>query len=275
MQALVATAEDHEILRHRGRGEIRKRAVLVAPRDLARDGVDAEEFVFVVAHVNLAVRDRRGAADVSAGLDLLDLFAIRERDDVQQRVAAAENRHAVGDRGRAVDVIARFINPVALAGDGIDAVQLVIVAARENPRRVALRRFHPVGRAEDFVLGLVLPEQLAARRVERVEQAVRRADVNAILQDQRRGFDRPLGLEIPKLFPVRQCERVNVLVIRANEHAAIDDCGRGFHRTAGLEFPRERERVGQSLVRNAEQARAAAKHRPTRADGFRGGCGSR
>ena len=63
-------------------------------------------------------------------------------------VAAQAIRHGRG----AVDVIAAFVGPDRLAAGGIDAVQLEIIAADENPDGIA--RFDPIGRTEDFVAGM-------------------------------------------------------------------------------------------------------------------------
>src|SRR5260221_6199826 len=83
-----------------------------------------------------------------ASFDFLNLLAIRERDDVEQFVAAAEDGAAIRGSGRAVDVITALINPVALARDGIDTVELEIVAADQDPGRIPFGRFHPIGGAE-------------------------------------------------------------------------------------------------------------------------------
>ena len=85
-----------------------------------------------MAEVGAIVRDRDRTGDISARFDFLHFLALGQRDDMENRVAAPESGFALEHRRRAVDVIAGFINPVGLAGGGIDTVQLEIVAADDD-----------------------------------------------------------------------------------------------------------------------------------------------
>src|SRR5437899_1941469 len=119
--------------------------------------------------VGAVLVEGHGRGNGSAGFDFLDLLTVRERDDVEQFIATAEDGAAIRGGGGAVDVIAAFIDPVALARDGIKTVELEIVTADQDPGRVAFGRFHPIRRAEDFVARRVLPAQLSGYSIDGIK----------------------------------------------------------------------------------------------------------
>src|SRR6266446_719589 len=157
MQLLVSPAKHNAIRGHSRRREIRKVSVAERPKIGPLLEIDAKKGVLVMPKVGAVLVKGHGCGNRSASLDFLNLLAVGERDDVEQFVASAEDGAAIRGRRRAVDVITALINPVALARDGIDTVELEIVAADQDPGRIPFGRFHPIGGAEDFVARGVLP----------------------------------------------------------------------------------------------------------------------
>ena len=141
-----------------------------SPRLLPFLVIHAEELVFILAEIGVTVGQRDRPGNVSAGLNLPHLLALRQCDHMQEPVTTAKGGLTVGHRGRAIDVIASFIDPVGPAGAGRYTMQLEIVAARQDPGLAA--RFHPIRPAEDLVPRLVFPDQLPAHGVEGIEKRV-------------------------------------------------------------------------------------------------------
>src|SRR5215203_2344441 len=106
---------------------------------------------------------------------------------MENGVAAAEDRLAIEDSGRAVDVIAGLINPVGFSGRGINAVEAVIVAANDD-RELAVPA-EVIRSSENFIACHILPGGLACLHVQGVKRAVVCADEHFAINDERGRFD--------------------------------------------------------------------------------------
>src|SRR5262245_18246443 len=94
MQLFVTSTENYAVRRHCGRRKEWKVPVMKGPRVGALVEVHAQEFILEVAKVSTPIRQRSGPGDVRAGLDLLQLLAVGERNDVQQGIAPTEDGSA-------------------------------------------------------------------------------------------------------------------------------------------------------------------------------------
>ena len=141
-------------------------------------------------------------------------------------------------------------------------MQIRVVAADENPRALAVRRFRVVRAAEDFVAGFVLPFQRAGRGVERVEKGVGGADENGTGEHEWRGLDAGGGFESPLLLAGRGVERVDLAAVIAEEDATARNRRRAFHGLVALELPEQLGFHRRGHLREAAQLRPAAVHRP-------------
>src|SRR4051812_5352366 len=101
MYLLIASAENHMLRRERRRGVIRKIPVFKFPCYFARFKIGAQKLVLVMADVELPFFKRARASDIRASFDFLDFGSVLQIDDVQERVASAENGFALRDRWRA------------------------------------------------------------------------------------------------------------------------------------------------------------------------------
>jgi len=141
-------------------------------------------------------------------------------------------------------------------------------SCHQHPGGVAIRRLHPVRRAQDLFAGLVLPELLPADGVQRIEESVLGADEQPVAKHEWGGLDGALGLELPEPPAVREVQCVEVAVVRTDIHTSTRDGGGGFHRAGGLERP-EQLRLGRQAPRGlTEECGTAAEHRPR----LRAGC---
>ena len=236
-------------------GEEKYGKLPVAKRPHVRAGlqVRAEKLIFVMAKVGPPVGQRHGRRDRRANFVASRLRSVGQRNDVQEAVAAAKHRLPVGHGGRAVDIIGRFVHPVALARGGGEAVQFEIVAADQHVGLAAGDK--PIGRAEDFVAGGVFPKLFAGGGVQRVQVGIARADEDFSVQHERRGFNRVAVGEGPDFLAGRKVERVQVAIVRTDEDAIPDDGGRGFDGPGGLEGPEQRGFFRELSGRDAGERR--------------------
>ena len=224
----------------------------------------------MVAEIDHRAVRRRAAGDVGAGLDFADLLAVLQPHDVQDFVAPAEDRLArARDGRRAVDEILRLQLPHDLPAHRVEAIHRKIVAAHEHPLRIGVGRLGPVRAAHDFVARLVLPLQRARRRVERVEESVRPADVAQAVEQQRRGLDAALGLESPRLLAIRERDAMHRAIVIAKINAPPRNGRAALHRSARLESPPQRRLRRSRLIRAPLQQRPAAMHRPVAGEALR------
>src|ERR1035441_8536070 len=190
------------------------------PGFLAGLQVHTKQLILVLSEIGAPVGQGHGAGDVGPRFKLLQLLAVGERDDVEQPVAPAEDRLAIGNRWRAVDVVARLIDPVGPASRGIQAMQLEVVAARQTPGPLA--QLPPMRSGEYLVPRLVFPHQLAGPGLERVEKRVARTHIHLALRHERRGLHPAASLEVPTLLAPAKGQRTNVPVFAPDEDPSLD-----------------------------------------------------
>ena len=83
MQPLIPATDHQPIFRHRGRGGIRERPVLVPPSDLAFVDVDAEKLILVMANVGHVIYHSGRSYNVGLGIDLFLFLALVEINHMQ------------------------------------------------------------------------------------------------------------------------------------------------------------------------------------------------
>ena len=91
MEPFVPAADEHDVVIDRGRGEVGEIAVAVFPQVGAVGHVEREDLVAVVAEIDHLAVGRHAAGDVGLRIDLSRLLAVFHGDDMEDRVAAAED----------------------------------------------------------------------------------------------------------------------------------------------------------------------------------------
>ena len=202
MEAFVAAADDHAVGGHGRRGHEGKSPVAVLPKDLPLLDIDAEQFVFVVADVEQVALHGPGSCDVRAGFDFPQFLAADHIDHMDDGVAATEGGSPAGNGRRAIDVIARLVDPVRFSGGGLEAVEPEVVAADKDVGGGSVGAGDPVGAALDFVVKALAPQFGPGLGVEGEEVGQGVTDEDAAVEDQGRRLHRPAGSEGPAFAAV-------------------------------------------------------------------------
>src|SRR4030095_11890927 len=109
-------------------------------------------------------------------------------------------------------------------------MQFVIITADENAfcAGAVCACERPVGGAQNFFLGLILPPQLAGCSVQTVEKSVTRSHENAPIHHERGGFDRSCRRKTPAFGSVGHIKTIDIAIGGTDKHLPRNDCRGGF-----------------------------------------------
>ena len=179
------------------------------------------------------------------------LLAARRVDGLQEvRVGAAGEHDALIHRRRRVDPRDVVIHaPAKRARHRVDGVEESVARANVHDAAAHTRRRLNAATVEAIVagfqlcaFGVVAPNLLARRHVERVDTSVKRADVRALVDDCWCSSNSSAGVGAPEDRSRARADAVEQAVAAAEQHEAIGDRRRRRPHVAALVAPREGNR---------------------------------